>query len=68
MEDFQINIFNKHWHQIREYISYDKWSDFSGNNDNQGGFIMAHWDGTSEPRRKIKEETKATIRCIPFKP
>jgi len=34
--------------------------------DNQGGFIMAHWDGTKETEEKIKEETKATIRCIPF--
>jgi prolyl-tRNA synthetase len=34
--------------------------------DNQGGFIMAHWDGTVETEEKIKEETKATIRCIPF--
>ena len=34
--------------------------------DNQGGFIMAHWDGTAETEEKIKDETKATIRCIPF--
>src|SRR5690606_29807401 len=32
----------------------------------KGGFILAHWDGTSETEEKIKEETKATIRCIPF--
>lgn len=32
----------------------------------KGGFIMAHWDGTSETEEKIKEETKATIRCIPL--
>jgi len=32
----------------------------------KGGFIMAHWDGTSETEERIKEETKATIRCIPF--
>ena len=32
----------------------------------EGGFILAHWDGTSETEEKIKEETKATIRCIPF--
>jgi prolyl-tRNA synthetase len=31
-----------------------------------GGFIMAHWDGTAETEEKIKNETKATIRCIPF--
>ncbi len=33
--------------------------------DTEGGFIYAHWDGTSESEQKIKEETKATIRCIP---
>ena len=32
----------------------------------KGGFIMAHWDGTSETEERIKEETRATIRCIPF--
>ncbi|MBO7125585.1 MAG: proline--tRNA ligase, partial [Bacteroidales bacterium] len=29
-------------------------------------FILAHWDGTTETEEKIKEETKATVRCIPF--
>ena len=33
---------------------------------NKGGFIYAHWDGTPETEQKIKEETKATIRCIPL--
>ncbi len=32
----------------------------------KGGFILAHWDGTNETEEKIKEETKATIRCIPL--
>ncbi len=44
----------------------DKWADFLDVINNQGGFIMAHWDGTVETEEKIKEETKATIRCIPF--
>ena len=34
--------------------------------ENKGGFISAHWDGTPETEEKIKELTKATIRCIPF--
>lgn len=34
--------------------------------DEDGGFVRAHWDGTSETEQKIKEETKATIRCIPL--
>ena len=33
---------------------------------NAGGFVLAHWDGTIETENKIKKETKATIRCIPF--
>jgi len=43
--------------------SYD---DFKEIIENEGGFIYAHWDGTAETEAKIKEETKATIRCIPF--
>jgi prolyl-tRNA synthetase len=34
--------------------------------DEKGGFISAHWDGTPETEEKIKEMTKATIRCIPL--
>ena len=34
--------------------------------DNQGGFVSAHWDGTAETEEKIKDLTKATIRCIPL--
>lgn len=43
--------------------SYDK---FKKVLDEEGGFIYAHWDGTAETEEKIKEETKATIRCIPL--
>ena len=32
----------------------------------EGGFILAHWDGTAETEEKVKDETKATIRCIPL--
>jgi len=32
----------------------------------EGGFLLAHWDGTAETETRIKEETKATIRCIPL--
>ena len=32
----------------------------------EGGFVLAHWDGTAETEETIKNETKATIRCIPF--
>ena len=44
----------------------DKWSDFVEVLNSSGGFISAHWDETAETEEKIKEETKATIRCIPF--
>ena len=36
--------------------------------DSDGGFILAHWDGTGETEEKIQQETKATIRCIPLSP
>ena len=42
------------------------WNEFKDILENKGGFIWAHWDGTTETELKIKEETKATIRCIPL--
>ncbi len=44
----------------------DTYEDFKTVLEEKGGFIMAHWDGTSETELKVKEETKATIRCIPI--
>ena len=44
----------------------DSWAEFEEIMKNEGGFAHAHWDGTSETELKIKEMTKATIRCIPF--
>lgn len=44
----------------------DDYESFKQVLDEKGGFIMAHWDGTTETEEKIKEETKATIRCIPL--
>ncbi|MBS4014135.1 MAG: proline--tRNA ligase [Bacteroidetes bacterium] len=44
----------------------DTWDEFCKLLDDKGGFIYAHWDGTAETEQKIKEETKATIRCIPL--
>ncbi|MCL4111740.1 UNVERIFIED_CONTAM: hypothetical protein GTU68_008342 [Idotea baltica] len=43
----------------------DSWEEFVDVLDGKGGFVLAHWDGTSETELKIKELTKATIRCIP---
>ena len=65
--DIQENIYSKAFKFRKENTFYvDKWDEFLNILDNQGGFIMAHWDGTVETEEKIKEETKATIRCIPF--
>jgi prolyl-tRNA synthetase len=44
----------------------DTWEEFKTVLENKGGFISAHWDGTVDTELKIKEETKATIRCIPM--
>jgi len=67
LDDIQANIYNKALIFRKENTFYvDKWDDFLKVLDNQGGFIMAHWDGTVETEEKIKDETKATIRCIPF--
>ncbi len=67
LEDIQQNIYNKALKFRNENtFQIDKWSDFLDVINNQGGFILAHWDGTAETEEKIKEETRATIRCIPF--
>ncbi|MBW6500237.1 MAG: proline--tRNA ligase [Bacteroidales bacterium] len=67
LEEIQKNIYNKAL-QFRNDNTFivDDWNEFQNILDNQGGFIMAHWDGTAETEEKIKQETKATIRCIPF--
>ena len=67
LEDIQDNLFKKAL-KFRADNTYriDTWKEFLEIIEKQGGFILAHWDGTSETEEKIKEETKATIRCIPF--
>ena len=67
LDDIQANIFKKALDfRQKNTFNVDNWDDFVSTLDNKGGFIMAHWDGTAETEEKIKEETKATIRCIPF--
>lgn len=44
----------------------DSWQEFVDVLENKGGFISAHWDGSGDTEQKIKEATKATIRCIPL--
>jgi len=67
LADIQNNIYNKALNFRKENTFYvDTWDEFLKVLDNQGGFIMAHWDGSAETEEKIKEETKATVRCIPL--
>ena len=63
----QENIFQKALDfRATHTTKADSWDEFKDILVNKGGFISAHWDGTPETEQKIKEETKATIRCIPF--
>lgn len=67
LEDIQQNIYNKAKAYQQEHITNaDNWDDFVKLLDDKAGFIAAHWDGTAETEEKIKELTKATIRCIPL--
>jgi len=67
LNDIQENIYNKALLFRNEMITpVETYEEFKEILQNKGGFISAHWDGTSETEQKIKDETKATIRCIPF--
>ena len=46
--------------------SVETYEEFKQVLEEKGGFILAHWDGTVDTELKIKKETKASIRCIPF--
>jgi len=65
--EIQQNIYNKALNfreeNTREANSYEEFKELL---DTKAGFILAHWDGTSETEKRIKDETKATIRCIPL--
>ena len=66
LEDIQNNLFNKALKYREEHTTeVDTFEEFKEVLENKGGFISAHWDGTTETELKIKELTKATIRCIP---
>lgn len=67
LDDIQSNMYNKALSFRNENITkVDNWDDFVKTLDDKGGFVAAHWDGTAETEDKIKELTKATIRCIPL--
>jgi prolyl-tRNA synthetase len=66
LEDIQKNIFEKakayRDSRIYECDNYEEFKE----KVKDGGFFLCHWDGTAETEAKIKEETQATIRCVPF--
>ncbi len=67
LDEIQKNMYNKAL-QFRKDNTYtvDTYDEFKDIIENKGGFVLAHWDGSSETEEKIKNETKATIRCIPI--
>ncbi|WP_347922515.1 proline--tRNA ligase [Pontimicrobium sp. SW4] len=67
MKEIQDALFNKALNFRNSHITeVDTFDEFKEVLENKTGFISAHWDGTSETENKIKELTKATIRCIPI--
>jgi prolyl-tRNA synthetase len=67
LEKIQDNLFNRALqNRVDNMHQVDTYEEFKKITEKEGGFIMAHWDGTPETEQKIKEETKATIRCIPL--
>ena len=66
MEQIQQNLFKKAADfRASQTRKVDTWDDFKVEIE-KNGFLLCHWDGTQETEERIKEETKATIRCIPF--
>ncbi len=67
LTDIQSNMYQKALaFRTENTHKIDNWDDFVKTLDEKAGFISAHWDGTPETEEKIKELTKATIRCIPL--
>jgi prolyl-tRNA synthetase len=66
LDEIQQNVYEKAL-AFREANTFpvDTWDEFKEQIE-KGGFLLAHWDGTAETEEKIKDETKATIRCIPL--
>ncbi|MEM1339958.1 MAG: proline--tRNA ligase [Bacteroidota bacterium] len=67
LQEIQASIFNKaKAHQQANITSVNSYEAFKEVLEDKGGFLAAHWDGTAATEEKIKNETKATIRCIPI--
>lgn len=66
LEEIQDNIFKKALkHREEKTVIANSYDEFKQRLD-EGCFVMAHWDGTTETEERVKEETKATIRCLPL--
>lgn len=66
LDEIQANIYNKAFaFRVENTFEVNTWDEFLVKIE-EGGFLSAHWDGSSETEEKIKELTKATIRCIPL--
>lgn len=67
LQDIQVSMFNKAKAFQQAHITpANTWDEFVQILDTKAGFVSAHWDGTPETEEKIKELSKATIRCIPL--
>src|SRR4030095_11269063 len=67
LEEIQQNMYNKALNFRDAMITNaDTWDEFVKLLEEKGGFVYAHWDGTPETEDRIKDLTKATIRCIPL--
>lgn len=67
LDEIQASIYNRALKFRESKTTYvESYEEFKKGLDEKGGFFMAHWDGTPETEAAIKEETKATIRCIPL--
>jgi prolyl-tRNA synthetase len=70
MDEIQKALFDRAKARLDAHtVKADSWDEFKTALKGTGGvnnFVMAHWDGTAETEKKIKEETRATIRCIPL--
>ncbi len=67
LEDIQSNLYNKALERTKNMThKVETYEEFKKVLDEKTGFVLAHWDGTAETEEKIKNETKATIRCIPL--
>jgi len=67
LDQIQTNLYDKaRTHREENTHAVNTWDEFVDVIENKGGFVHAHWDGTPETEDKIKEMTKATIRCIPL--